>query len=356
MPENGLAPIRTAALIVATWLVAAAFFSWQYYNQALSRGELGHFAERLLANCAVMLLWAVFTPPLMALADLVPVQKPHRLRNAVLLLFVAGAAALLRSWIDLALGLAAVPFLLSAAGLFHPHFVFAMVVVGVAHFLRLEREENARRREEARSDAQATEARLRQLRADLNPHFLFNTLNAVATLLHGDPDGARRMLRELREFLRSAVSAGDVREVRLAEELQFVARYFGIQAMRFGRKLTTEIRVAEPRLNDAAVPPLLLQPLVENSIIHGIGRRAGGGGVRVIVDEQPSPNGAWLRIEVRDDGPGCEPEKVFANAGVGVGNSLARLESMYGRRQSLTYEQRDGAFVARILIPLRWSA
>jgi LytS/YehU family sensor histidine kinase len=161
------------------------------------------------------------------------------------------------------------------------------------------------------------------------------------------------MLGKLRGLLRASVASAETREVRLAEELDFLERYFDIQKMRFGEKLSTAIHISDSRLRDAAVPPLLLQPLVENSIIHGIGRRRDGGSVVVVVDAEKNGDEEWLRLQVRDNGPGAELSAIFGRGNVGVPNAKARLESIYGRRQSLTYVRRGDAFIAEVRIPLR---
>ena len=341
---------------MAAWVAAAIFFGWQHYRMIIARGQADDVVERLVATTASMLIWALFTPLVFWLAAFVPLRKPHRARNTLLVLAAAAVVAAVRAVLDFALGFSAVDYRGTAPTLFHTHFLFALVVFGVANFLRLEREEQERRRAEACIEAEAAEARLRQLRSDLNPHFLFNTLNAVAELLHSDPRAAAEMLEKLRELLRSAVASEDAREVRLAEELEFISRYFDIQKMRFAGKLTTTIEVAGAHLHDAAVPPLLLQPLIENSIVHGISRRRDGGSVSVRIAEQRDGDGHWLCMQVRDDGPGCAPDAVFARGSIGVPNAVARLEAIYGRRQSLTYATRGDAFVAEVRIPLRMAS
>lgn len=345
--------LRRAVPIVAVWLLAAGFFSWQHHQVAYTRGQTLEYGQRLFNAIAIMLIWALFTPPLLFVGKALPLRKPHLLRNALLVSTIAAAVALLRALIDVALSLTPTGYFASVTALFHTHVLFALIVLGVANFNRLEQEEQTRRHDEARSETEAAEAVLRQLRSDLNPHFLFNTINAVAMLLHSNPRGAEEMLVKLRDFLQRAVATEHAREVPLAEELEFVSRYLDIQKMRFGDKLSTFIHLAEPRLEAAAVPPLLLQPLIENSIVHGIARRRDGGCVGVTVEEQRGSGGDWLCIQVRDNGPGCAPEAVFAEGRIGVANAVSRLQSLYGARQSLNYRRSGDAFVAEVVIPLR---
>ncbi|HEY0159822.1 MAG TPA: histidine kinase [Thermoanaerobaculia bacterium] len=350
----------TAIVITLIWFCVGGFFGWQHHTIIQARGEQDDLQARVLGMSASVFAWALFTPIVLWISDLLPLRRPLLTRNSLLLVVFAVAVAFLRSLIDGWLPALVDPFpttfldyRASVVTLFHTHILFVLVLIVVANFLRLEREEKMRLDADARLEAQLAEARLRQLSADLHPHFLFNALNAVAALLHRDPAGAAEMLGKLRELLRASVASESTREVRLADELAFLERYFDIQKMRFGDKLSTVIHVSEPHLKDAAVPPLLLQPLVENSIVHGITRMRGGGSVVVLVESEPGPDGDWLRVQVRDNGPGCEPESIFARGNVGVPNAMARLASIYGERQSLRYSRSGDAFVAEVRIPLR---
>lgn len=350
----------TAVVMTVICQLAGAFFALQHHRTVRVRGQADALDERLVYMAISSFAWALLTPVVFYIADVFPLRKPHRLRNTVLMTAVAFLVAIARAAVDgvLPIVIDNLPMLasdyhLSVIALFYPHFLFTLIVIGVANFLRLERDENARRDADARLESELVEARLRQLRADLNPHFLFNALNAVAALLHRDPPTAKEMVVKLRELLGASLASEDAREVRLEEELEFIARYFDIQKMRFGDKLTTAIHLSEPQLRDAAIPPLLLQPLVENSIIHGIARRRDGGSVVVRVESEKNGSGEWLCMQVRDNGPGCDPETVLARNSVGVPNAVARLASIYGEHQSLKYTRRGDAFIAEVRIPLR---
>jgi len=350
----------TAIVITVLCQLAGAFFALQHHRTVTARGEYDSLDERLVYMAISSFAWAVLTPVVFYIADVFPLRKPHRLRNTFFMTVVGAVIAGARAAVDGVLPIVidnlpmlASDYQLSVIALFYPHFLFTVLVVIVANFLRLEREESARHHGEARLESELVEARLRQLRSDLHPHFLFNALNAVAALLHRDPATAKEMVVKLRELLRASLASEDAREVRLAEELEFIARYFDIQKMRFGEKLTTAIHVGDPQLRDAAIPPLLLQPLVENSIIHGIARRRDGGSVVVRVEAEKNGTGDWLCLQVRDNGPGCDPATVLARNSVGVPNAVARLASIYGEHQSLKYVRRGDAFIAEVRIPLR---
>ena len=349
-----------AIVITLVWFCIGGFFGWQHHTIIQVRGEHDDLQGRLLGMSASVFAWALFTPFVLWVCDLVPLRRPFLTRNTLLLAVFAAAVAFLRAMVDGWLAALVDPFpttfldyRASALALFHTHLLFTLVLIVIANVLRLEREEKLRRAADTRVEAQLAEARLRQLSTDLHPHFLFNALNAVAALLHRDPAAAAEMLGKLRELLRASVASEAAREVRLADELAFLDRYFDIQKMRFGEKLSTAIHVSDPELKNAAVPPLLLQPLVENSIVHGITRRRGGGSVVVRVDSEKERDGDWLCIQVRDNGPGCDPESILARGNVGVPNAVARLATIYGERQSLRYSRRGDAFIAEVRIPLR---
>jgi signal transduction histidine kinase len=198
---------------------------------------------------------------------------------------------------------------------------------------RLEAEATELRAEAAELHAQVTDARLNALRTQLNPHFLFNTLNAVSTLVDEDPPGARRMIARLSDLLRHTLD-GDEQEIPLARELEMLRRYLDIMEVRFQDKLEVSIET-EPSLDDALVPNLVLQPLVENAFRHGLVlmRTAGHVAVRAVRDDGD------LVLTVRDNGRGpANPVR----EGVGLTNTRARLTQLYGSRQQLTLTADEG--------------
>jgi two-component system LytT family sensor kinase len=204
---------------------------------------------------------------------------------------------------------------------------------------RLEAEATQLRAEAAELHAQVTDARLNALRAQLNPHFLFNTLNAVSTLVDEDPPGARRMIARLSDLLRHTLGEGDEQEIPLARELEMLRRYLDIMEVRFQGKLDVSIE-AEASLDDALVPNLVLQPLVENAFRHGLAQMqtVGRVAVRAVRDDGD------LVLTVRDNGRGPAKE---LHEGVGLTNTRARLTQLYGARQrlALTADEGGGALV-----------
>jgi two-component sensor histidine kinase len=186
----------------------------------------------------------------------------------------------------------------------------------------------------AELDAQLADARLNALRAQLNPHFLFNTLNGISTLVDEDPPGARRMIARLSDLLRHTLSEGDEQEIALKRELEMLRLYLDIMEVRFQGKLEVSIE-AEKSLDDALVPNLVLQPLVENAFRHGLALMQTVGRVAVRAERD---NGD-LVLTVRDNGGGpANPVR----EGVGLTNTRARLTQLYGARQRLALTADDG--------------
>jgi sensor histidine kinase YesM len=237
-------------------------------------------------------------------------------------------------------------FNVMAAG-FHTDLLFFLAIAAVTNYGRIRQKTDEQQRREAQAEANLADARLRRLRTDLQPHFLFNTLNDVAALARVDGAAAAVATSQLADLLERSAEA-ERSHVRLSEELDFIRQYLELQKLRFGPRLRTRIEVDDPALLSASIPPLLLQPLVENSIVHGIRKLDGGGTVTV----RAARDGDELRFEVRDTGPGCDPMTPFARGHVGVTNTVARLDYLYGDAPWLRYRRDNGEFVAELRIPM----
>jgi len=207
----------------------------------------------------------------------------------------------------------------------------------IYYLQKKERQEEAERLE-ARAEsleAQLTEARLEALRMQLNPHFLFNTLHAVSTLVDRDPGGVRRMIARLSELLRHVLDEDAPQEVPLSQELDFLEDYLEIQSIRFQGDLDSTVDVPSA-LHDAQVPNLILQPVVENAIRHGASQVRGTGRIEI----RAQRDGEALVLTVADNGPGL-PEPPHQD-GLGLRNVRARLQELYGTEQSLDLTSDDG--------------
>jgi two-component sensor histidine kinase len=219
------------------------------------------------------------------------------------------------------------------------YWCVAGICWGINHFQ--DAREHERRTLEL--ETRLTQANLQTLKMQLQPHFLFNSLNAVSSLIHENPDAADDMVGSLSQFLRTTLDVSSENEVSLRRELEFVECYLEIQQVRFGERLRI-LRQIDPMAMDAMVPPLILQPLVENAIRYGIEPRETGGSVTI----RAAREGEVLRLQISDDGMGFKDGQMPGSGiGVGLSNTKTRLQELYGpkHRFILTANQPNGACV-----------
>jgi two-component system LytT family sensor kinase len=221
---------------------------------------------------------------------------------------------------------------------------------GIGYYQQLrEREQTA-----SRLQAQLVQARLQALQMQLNPHFLFNTLNSVSSLMRSDPDGADEMLERLSSLLRITLAKGQAQKIRLQEEMEIVQLYVSIQQLRFGDRVRHDIHVA-PEAWDALLPTMILQPIIENAYVHGIAKCLGAGTITI----EAGVEGEALRVSIRNVGTGLRPvqDVLPRQGGVGIANVKARLELHYGGRQSFSLRELvPGEVTALVLLPLEIDA
>ncbi len=315
--------------------------------------------EILAAQLLIWLPWALWSQLIVAVGERVPLERGTALRSL-------GAHALL-SPIVIALQILVIWGATVRFGMNEPRELSSMLVIGIRQYGDLlmvvywavvgahaSIRWHERWQEQAVVAAQLREdvanASLQALRAQVNPHFLFNALNAVVTLIGRDPAQAREMLVRIAELLRATLTAGDAQETTLAQEVELTARYLEIEQVRFADRLRVEWEI-DSQLSARKVPAFALQPLVENALRHAMGQRRGAGVVRIIARGEP----AGLTLIVRDDGPdGPAPEHTATRPGAGVAlkNLRARLERLYGSAASLTLKPRaEGGMDAVVFIP-----
>lgn len=301
--------------------------------------------------------WAVLTLPVLALGERWPIRRRPDLPN----LFVH-AAGVVAAGSLIALGDAAVnqwngtstsPFWTSARNWFVSGLpattvaYFGIIAVGYALVSSARVHEQERRA--SALESQLRNAQLAALRMQLQPHFLFNSLNAIMALVRDrDTQSAVRALALLSDVLRATMAAGDAQETTLAEELDFVTRYLEIERVRFGDRLRVHIDVPDG-LRDALVPTFVLQPFVENALKHGVLRDRGANeiGIAAALDDD------LLRLRVHDDGRGL-PAAAAPASGVGIANARARLRALYGESGGLEVRNGVGRGVSvDIRLPLR---
>jgi two-component system, LytTR family, sensor kinase len=221
-------------------------------------------------------------------------------------------------------------------------------VVGLSHALDFHRESQERQLAAAQLETRLAEAQLHALQQQLHPHFLFNTLHTISALMHRDTDAADAMLERLSDLLRLTLDRISVQQVRLKDELDFIEKYLEIERARFRERLQVRVDVA-PGILDALVPTLLLQPLVENAVRHGIAPKVGGGTVEIVARRE----GDRLRLVVRDNGFGLAADTLQAfNTGVGLSNTRSRLQHLYGDRHRFEFHRPiDGGLAVTVVIP-----
>jgi two-component system LytT family sensor kinase len=233
--------------------------------------------------------------------------------------------------------------------LFFKNFDWEMMtywaVIGLSHALDFHRESQERELTAAQLRTRLAEANLQALQRQLHPHFLFNTLNTISALMHRDTEAADAMLERLGDLLRLTLDRVGTQHVSLKDELDFLRKYLEIEKTRFGERLQVHIEVDLATL-DAAVPNLVLQPLVENALRHGIGPKIGGGRVDIIARR----DGQDLWLEVRDNGVGLTSDAF--HKGVGLTNTRSRLEHLYGDRYRFEcHTPPGGGLLVTVVIP-----
>jgi signal transduction histidine kinase len=307
---------------------------------------------------------ALFTPAFFWLARRWPVTGRRWLRGAVVHLAATQLFVVIKYTLYIALGLAFSdafpdqPFVTVVATAIRRNVVYEnMVFWGVAvlvHAILFYRDAVERGARAERLRAELTQARLDALSSQLHPHFLFNALNAVSSLMHHDIAAADAMLARLGDLLRRTLRAGEQPEVTLREELDLLDDYLAIVGARFRDRLIVDVS-ADVDTECAMVPHFVLQPLVENALEHGIAQRAGAGRLEVRAARE-GPDGATLVLTVTDDGPGLTRATARSRpeAGIGLANTRRRLAALYGDAHQLTLCDRpSGGLVARIELPFR---
>ena len=222
-------------------------------------------------------------------------------------------------------------------------------IVGVSHAVAYYYETQERKLKEAQLETRLMEAQLKTLQAQLHPHFLFNTLHAISTLVHRDPEAADRMISRLSDLLRITFDrSGDAR-ITLKEEIEFLQKYLDIEQTRFPDRLVVRVEIDSDVL-DAEVPQMILQPLVENAIKHGIAPHTDRGHLQIVAGRIDDT----LWMEVRDNGGGLHGATLKKlRTGVGLSNTRARLECLYAGHHRLEFTDLHGGLAVRIEIPLQ---
>ena len=350
---------------IAVWLVwtlFALFFTSQFALQSEFLGKPVPFFQVLMWQLVSGYVWFALSPLIVYLARRFPFEKGswkvaipfHIVTGLVVALFQQGIDALILPRLGYPPGAAfatfweAYKFFVS----FNLHLSLQIywAVVGVWSAYNYYRKYRERELQTSKLEARLAQSRLQVLKMQLHPHFLFNALNAISELIHRDPDAADRMLTDLSDLLRMSFENLEVQEVSLKQELEFLHKYIEIEQMRFHDRLVVEMQIA-PETLDATVPNMILQPIVENAIKHGISPRASGGRIDI---ETTRKNG-HLEIKVQDNGLGIPfGDTDHLSEGVGLSNTRRRLKHLYGEKHKFSITPTGGqGVVVGLEIPFR---
>lgn len=357
-PRSGLA---VAGAVAALWTACALLSAAQTAAARARDGAPIAWLPLLADRLADWYSCALFTPAYFWLARRWPITRRTWLRSGAVHAAATVAFVVLKYALYAPVAVAvrprlggSVPAVMANAlwdGFVYENMAF-WAVIGVVHAIEFHRRAQEREAHAARLRAELAQARLDALAGQLRPHFLFNALNSVSSLMHRDVDAADAVLARLGDLLRRTLRAGEAPEVPLADELALLGDYVAIVATRFRDRLTVDVR-AEPGTERALVPHFVLQPLVENALEHGIARRAGAGRVEV----RAARAGDALRVTVADDGAGLArvpPRGDHGDRGIGLTNTRRRLAALYGDRQRLSLAGRPGGgLVVTLELPFR---
>jgi two-component system LytT family sensor kinase len=352
---------RRLAIIWGIWTFIGIVFTLQMYFTSYRSERPVPLGDSLYLQIVWAYLWALATPLVLWAANKLPLERNNWIRNSlihipisIILSGIVTAIGHIMVWLYLSVPLGRT-FSFERMG----RFVLANFSEGIGIYMLIALTSYAfnyyRRYREGQVrtlqlEAQLSKAQLEALKMQLHPHFLFNTLHSISALLTQDTEAARTMITRLGDFLRLTLENSGSEEVTLQQEMEFLTCYLAIERIRFQDRLLTRVDVDDDAL-DAKVPNLILQPIVENAIRHGIALRSTPGLIEI---EAKHLNGL-VRIQVRDNGPGLSEHRIsenLFNRGLGLANTGQRLERLYGSRHLFDLRNNpNGGFVVTMEIP-----
>jgi two-component system, LytTR family, sensor kinase len=346
----------TTLLLLTAWTLLGLFFASETFFALGLAGRPITWGQALLYELPGWYIWALFAPAIVWLSARVRFERSRYLYAALFHLTASALFSLLQLTLETALTRALQPartgapsfteslrFVLETGS--HFNLIAYWGVLCASYALVYHRRNQERDLRATQLEARLAQARLQVLEMELQPHFLFNTLNTVSALVHRDPDAAERMIARLGDLLRLTLDHSAQQEVTLEQELELLQRYLEIEQTRFRDRLTVNVEV-EPAALSARVPRLLLQPIVENAIRHGIARRSAPGRIDVGVVRRAGA----LMLTVSDNGPGLRERPV--QPGIGLSNTRERLRQLYRDGHSLELRDRpEGGLAVTVAIP-----
>jgi len=361
-PSHLVRPVVLWMLAAAAAMLLALLFAIQHYFSLRALGHPSSFGGLFAAQLVRWLLWVALAPLILAVARRWRLGdrglQSYLVQGAAAIVFALGHASLATLIERLGLSPAAVPdagslpfsLLARVRTMFAADLLVYGGLLAVYHAMEYYRRYRERELRASRLEARLAQAQLQMLRMQLHPHFLFNTLHAVSSLMHEDVDAADEMLAALSDLLRFTLGGERAQEVPLRQEVEFVRRYLDIMRFRFGDRLRARVDI-DPAALEALVPSLLLQPLVENALRHGIADRLEGGEVQLSAERFERT----VRLRVRDDGPGLPRGwNEHRDSGLGLRNTRARLRHLYGGAHRMYFANRpSGGLELTLVVPFR---
>lgn len=335
-------PVWKLSLVGWTAYGALHVIGSYVYGTSMRSGDA--MSQALLYNFALAYSWALASLPLFSVARRNSFDRTRWTASlarhaAVCLVATAAIACFIVAWTRVfGLDDPRTPLIASFAMYFQDNLPVGPAVMALAHALQYYRRLRERQAESAALETRLAQAQLEILRSQLEPHFLFNTLNSIAALTRRDPEAAERMTLQLSSLLRVSLDCNGAQLVPLQQELRFLQSYLDIQQTRFQDRLRVRMAI-DPGSLSLLVPSIMLQPLVENSIRHGIARSVAPGHLEISASKQ----GESLIIEIKDNGVGIANGAQTDSLGFGLRNTRARLAQLYGDRHRFRLESRQGA-------------
>lgn len=346
-------------LFFGFWTLIGLSFASQFYLSSSLFGRSVTWRQAITYSLGDWYVWAMLSFPIVRFARRFPLERTNWPRRIALHL-LAGAIisvtyAALRSWIgEWQISLSGDPASFSAAfrpllvKMWHFNLLIYGVMVSIVHAFDYYQKFRERELRTLELEKHLAEAKLEALQTQLNPHFLFNTLHGISALMHKDVEAADRILARLSDLLRRTLDNTGLQEVPLKQELDFLEGYLEIEQTRFGDRLTVRMEI-EPETLSIQVPNLILQPLVENAIRHGIEPHAKRG----MIELRARRRNGMLHLEVQDNGAGLAGSQPLEE-GIGLSNTRARLQQLYGSAHQLRFDNlASGGLLVSVTIPCR---
>jgi two-component sensor histidine kinase len=339
------------AIIFLCWTGFALFFTYQICLYQFQSTKKLEWLNPLLTCLCWAYVWFAVTPLILFVIKWLPFRRRHPIRSVFLHSLAAALIFSLNSAIYVPLlrlvvgaGAAAKPLPEAIEHVIltelHIGLVVYWIIFGITQGLAYYQRYRAGELHAANLETRLVQAQLHALRMQLQPHFLFNTLNSISVLMRKDIESADRMLLQLSTLLRATLGGNMAHEIKLRQELEILERYLEIEKIRFRDRLTVKMQI-DPAALETLVPQLLLQPLVENAIRYGIAESDRGGTIEIRAERR---NGT-VHLQVRDDGPGLKSTGGSLSEGVGLSNSRSRLEYLYGSAGHFEVRNAEGGGV-----------